>query len=1743
MEPSGPEAIIRKSFLIIELLLVMAVGYAQRNIAISSAATTNGTWSGADPDVFTPSADDANIIYTDIQTRIAAGKSVTVTTAGGGGQPGNVTISNAITGVPTASGKTFLITASGTVTVNSSCVITLTPALNGGVQGTGLTFSAGTGISISSNIITSGNSNNNGNGGAGGAVSLSSTNGTVTASDLTTTGAASSNNGGGGAGGTVSITAANAASITVGTITTSGGAAPAGQNQPGGVGGAVTIADHTGTTSITAIVANSGSTANANATVGGAIRINSTTPTGGNVTIGSISNSGSSSTGNNGTGGAAGLITIKSSTGFINCTSTITSNGGNGYANTGGTGGALILAASTSVTVAGNILVAGGANPNGNNQTGGAGGTITITATSGDVTLANLTTTGGATTGGGAGGTGGAMSITAANASAIAIGVVNTSGGASTANYSGGNAGNFTIADHTGTTTITSITANGGTLAGVAAGANGGTISINATTPTGGNVTIGAISNVGTSPVGNNAAGGNAGNTTIKSSTGFVTCSSTINSMGGNGNGGNAGIGGNLTIAANTNVTISGTVNLSGGSGSQNFFNGGAAGAISITASTGNVSTANLSTIGGAALTWAAGGAGGAITITANNASTIGVGVITTSGGVGINTDNAGGAGGALNISGTSAAFTSTSAITTAGGNGGSNNANGGTGGAITIAASTIFITGGVTLSTVGGTPAGLGTSVGGAISVTGTAGITLGASLTSTGATTNAAITINDGNSTITSGGANDGQTAGTINCGTAIFTKTGTGNFILSQSNSCTGNTVITAGTLTISAADRIHNSSDLVLNGGTFSSGATTGYNETMDIANVNANSIIALGTGAHTITFSNSSAQAWAGSTLTITGWTGTAGNTGTAGKIFFASGLGTVTAGQLAKIRFAGYYGAATLLGTGEIVPTIPSTKTWDGGDVDDNLWTSATNWVGDVAPVEGDYLVFAGSTRLTPNNDFANETSFGSITFSLGAGNFTLSGNNFIIYGGSSAITGNHTSATMTIQNNLTFGTAAPTITTLSGGTLDITGTINNGGYAITNTCAGTLNVSGIISGTGGFTKDAAGTLTLAGANTYSGSTNVNGGTLKAGVITSAFGLNSAVTLANIAGVVLDITGYYNSIGSLTSGGATGGNVILGAATLNIGGNNTSPSAYAGVISGTGALIKLGTGTLILSGSNTYSGLTTISAGTLKLGATGNAPNTPLGTIAAGTIVESNATLDLGGFTLGTTEALTINGTGVGGTSGAIMNSGGSASFSGDITLASASTITADNQITLSGTILPSSQNLTTAGSNSLVFTSNTITVNNLAISAGTLVGGTSTINVYGDFTKIGEFTPNTNGVNMLGVTSQAIPATTFNNLTINNAAGATLLGNITINGILTLTAGILNTGVYTVDLGATGSIVEITPTAIAPTSYVIGAVKATRPLMLNVNNAFGGIGVELLETVKTNNSTQVIRTTGTGCVALTHTSITRYFTITPTDDSGLNGTMIFHYFDVEIAGHTEANLALYKSTDNRVSWLGYTPTRDLVNNKLTLAGISSFSDWTASDGINQILPIKLVSFTAKNTFNGILLEWTTETESNNNYFTIEQSYDGENWDRLARIKGAGNSVSKINYSFFDDYSYQGFVYYRIKQTDYNEQFTYSKIVTVEARNYDVIQCIMYPTPVSNSNCNLQISVPKTGNYTIQITDLAGRVKYTKDIEVKKSTENFNFSNEINLSSGMYYLRILKDSKTVLSQKIVWENQ
>lgn len=168
------------------------------------------------------------------------------------------------------------------------------------------------------------------------------------------------------------------------------------------------------------------------------------------------------------------------------------------------------------------------------------------------------------------------------------------------------------------------------------------------------------------------------------------------------------------------------------------------------------------------------------------------------------------------------------------------------------------------------------------------------------------------------------DAVTIGYAIGGSGQVRQIGSGTTTLTGTNTYTGGTTILAGALRLGASNVLADTGKVTLSGGTLSTGATSGFSETVgQLAVTGSGSKISLGTGAHSLTFSGLDAAGFTG--LTIDGWTGGAGSTGTGGRLFFTD-ISGFTAGILSNITFTGYGAGATIINGSELVP-VPEPAT------------------------------------------------------------------------------------------------------------------------------------------------------------------------------------------------------------------------------------------------------------------------------------------------------------------------------------------------------------------------------------------------------------------------------------------------------------------------------------------------------------------------------------------------------------------------------------------------------------------------------------------------------------------------------------------------------------------------------------------------------------------------------------------------------------------------------------------------
>jgi len=189
-------------------------------------------------------------------------------------------------------------------------------------------------------------------------------------------------------------------------------------------------------------------------------------------------------------------------------------------------------------------------------------------------------------------------------------------------------------------------------------------------------------------------------------------------------------------------------------------------------------------------------------------------------------------------------------------------------------------------------------------------------------------------------------------------------------------------------------------------------------------------------------------------------------------------------------------------------------------------------------------------------------------------------------------------------------------------------------------------------------------------------------------------------------------------------------------------------------------------------------------------------------------------------------------------------------------------------------------------------------------------------------------------------------------------------------------------------------------------------------------------------------------------------------------------------------------------------------------------------------------LPVKLVRFSAViENDKKVLLRWTTTSELNNDYFTIEKSSDGKIFSELIRIPGAGNTSVAKNYSTADDNPINGTNFYRLRQTDFNGKSTFSKIISVQFNDNSSTDNLeihnVSPNPFTKQ-FKVDFASSKSKEIEILLIDLSGKIIYKEKYFAREGNNTFQFNDGQRLKPGHYSI-VMKNNQTVISEKIAKE--
>jgi fibronectin-binding autotransporter adhesin len=635
----------------------------------------------------------------------------------------------------------------------------------------------------------------------------------------------------------------------------------------------------------------------------------------------------------------------------------------------------------------------------------------------------------------------------------------------------------------------------------------------------------------------------------------------------------------------------------------------------------------------------------------------------------------------------------------------------------------------------------------------------------------------------------------------GTGSLTKSGTGTLILGGANTYSGGTTVSAGTLqgtTTSLQGSITNNAAVVFaqdGNGTYSGGMS------------GTGSLTKSGGGTVTLTGAN----AYQGGT-TISGGTLAINNASALG-----TGLVLLSGGNLTGVANLTFANDITFTaGAGVIAAATLTTLTLAPNTLSFGLIPNTVMTFGSAA--DAGTIVYSAATSFITNVPFSAVVAGG--TLRAGANTF-------------GSLTGNDRATTVVNAGaTLDFNDFSSTVANLQG-----TGSVLTGASAATAIAVREGNFSGTIGGAGQLTKTGTGTLVLSGANTYSGGTTVSGGILQ-GTSTSLQG-----AIANNANVTFDqgFTGTYagamSGSGSLTksgtgtlvlagtniySGGTTVSGGILQGNTASLQGNilnnasvvfeQATNGTYGGTMSGAGMLTKTGAGTLILGGSNSYSGGTIVSGGILQ-GTTANLQGN----------IRNNASVVFNQATSGT-YAGSLSGTGsVVIQGGGVVNLIGTNSYIGGTTISG--TTAQGNSASLQGNILNNGSvvfNQTTAGTYAGAMSGS----GGMTLQGGGILGMTGSSTYTGPTTVSGS-TLVVNGSLASTVTldssSMIGGAGTIGGLVSNGAtlAPGNSMGTLTVTGNFTQTG-----GTYQVEANAQGQSDRVNVTGNATISG--GTVRVT---------------------------------------------------------------------------------------------------------------------------------------------------------------------------------------------------------------------------------------------------------------------------------------------------------------------------
>ena len=229
--------------------------------------------------------------------------------------------------------------------------------------------------------------------------------------------------------------------------------------------------------------------------------------------------------------------------------------------------------------------------------------------------------------------------------------------------------------------------------------------------------------------------------------------------------------------------------------------------------------------------------------------------------------------------------------------------------------------------------------------------------------------------------------------------------------------------------------------------------------------------------------------------------------------------------------------------------------------------------------------------------------------------------------------------------------------------------------------------------------------------------------------------------------------------------------------------------------------------------------------------------------------------------------------------------------------------------------------------------------------------------------------------------------------------------------------------------------------------------------------------------------------------------------------------------------GGTDINLTLGNVTSMRIlsnsaaSFLGE-----------TIAAQAGFDNIAAD---NVALPIELISFQGKASKSGIMLNWSTASELNNEKYIIEHTSEGKNFEPIGVVQGSGTTLTQQKYTFIHENASSGINYYRLKQVDFDGKFTFSPIISINFNKNKKTISPIYPNPSPSGWVFIDYASDHQGTIQIATYDVVGRLVSNESLTINVGDNKLQWY--INSTAkGVFFVKIY-DGETSMLNKLYIE--